>query len=171
MNNIGPHRAHMGPIGPQGPHEGGGRPPWALWGPKGPMRGGGAPHGPYGPKGPRGGYGEAAPGRESPRAESGPAATPSLGRIFASAPKSESDPELLVEKKSQDLANLDPPRAPEGLPRHFGQIPRGQKLCTFDELWPIEIFPAKKVGKTSFGLFWTLPTLYGHPLGSVWGGA
>ena len=73
----------MGPMGPQRPQEGRGRPPWALWG----------------PKGPRGGYGEAAPGRESPRAESDPAAPPSLGRIFASAPKSESDPGFLVEKK------------------------------------------------------------------------
>ena len=70
------------------------------WGPKGPMRGGGAPHGPYGgPKGPRGGYGEAAPGRESHRAESDPAAPPNLGRIFASAPKSESDPRFLGRKK------------------------------------------------------------------------
>ena len=34
----------MGPIGPQGPHEGG-RPPWALWGPKGPRRAQGASQG------------------------------------------------------------------------------------------------------------------------------
>ena len=75
-------------------------PSWALWGPKGPMRGGGAPHGPYGaPRAPEGGYWEASPGGESPRAESGPAAPPSLGRIFASAPKSESDPGFLVDKK------------------------------------------------------------------------
>ena len=29
------YRAHVGPIGPQGPQEGG-RPPWALWGPQEP---------------------------------------------------------------------------------------------------------------------------------------
>ena len=123
----------MGPIGPQGPQEGRGRPPWALWG----------------PKGPRGGYGEAAPGRESPPAQSGPAAPPSLGRIFASAPKSESDPGFLVEKKSRDLANLDPRRAPGDSPRHFCQKTRGQKLHTFDELRAIEIFPETKNGPKS----------------------
>ena len=122
----------MGPIyGAQGFQEGQGRPPWALWG----------------PKGPRGGYGEAAPGQESPQADPDPAAPPSLGRIFASAPKSESDPGFLVEKKSRDLANLDPPRALGGLPRHLCQKTRGRKPGTFDELWQIEIRLEKKMGQ------------------------
>ena len=43
-------------------------PPGALSAPRAPRGAGAPPMGPMGPKGPRGGYGEAAPGRESPPA-------------------------------------------------------------------------------------------------------
>ena len=125
---------------------GGAPPPWALWGPKGPKRGGGAPHGPHGPQGPQSGLRGGPPraGR-APGAESGPDA-PQLDEIslFPGRAKIGIRPRILGSKqKSRDLANLDPPRAPGGLPRHFCQKARGQKLGIFDELWPIEIFPKK----------------------------
>ena len=136
---MGPHRAPrapegggappMGPMGPQGPHEGRGRPPMGPMGPQGPQEGRRRPHGPYG----------------APRAPK----FDEFSLFWRGAPKSESDPGFLGRKKSRDLANLDPPRAPEGLPHHFCQISRGQKLGIFDELWPIEIFPEKKRAKTS----------------------
>ena len=117
----------MGPMGPQGPHEGRGRPPWAPWG----------------PKGPRWGYGEAAPGRESPRGGVRPGGAPQPWADLCQRAKIRIRPRIFGRKKSRDLANLDPPRAPGGLPRHFCQKTRGRKLHTFDELWPIEIFPEK----------------------------
>ena len=111
------------------------------------MRGGGAPHGPYGPQGRQRGLWGGRPGRGEPPGGVRPGGAPQPWADLCQRAKIRIRPRMFGRKTSRDLANLDPPRAPEDLPRHFSQIHRGRKLHTFDELWPIEIFPEKKWSK------------------------
>ena len=104
----------------------GGHPPMGPMGPQGPQEGRRRPHGPYG----------------APRAPK----FDEFSLFWRGAPKSESGPRILGRKKNRDMANLDPPRAPGDLPRHFVKR-HGVKNSTHLMIYEGLKFSRKKMGQ------------------------